>query len=89
MPQGSLVSLDGVHTSAIDQGLTAHEFLKIINKVRGSKFEIDLGNVYENDALYTNPIRMMPYVRRYAKLFHQLLKFIHCLSLNFAATIYA
>lgn len=80
MTQSGLVSLDGVHPSVIGQGLIAHEFLKIINKVRGSKFEVDWDNIYENDALYTNPIRMMPYVRRYAKLFHQLLKFIRCLA---------
>ena len=80
MTQGGLVSLDGVHPSAIGQGLIAHEFLKVINNVRDTNFKVDWDNVYENDDLYMKPIRMMPYVRRHAKLFHQLLKFIRCLA---------
>ena len=75
--QGELFSLDGVHPSAIGQGLVAHEFLKVINKVRKSHFTVDWDAVYETDDLYMKPIRLMMWVRKqdeFAKLFLNLFR---------------
>ena len=72
MTQGGLFSLDGVHPSAIGQGLIAHEFLKVINGVRETTYAVDWEAVYSSDDLYMKPLRVMPWLRRQddlAKLF--------------------
>jgi hypothetical protein len=72
LEQGGLFSLDGVHPSAIGQGLVAHEFMKVINAVRGTALQVDWDAVYAADDLYMKPLRMMPWLRRQddlAKLF--------------------
>ena len=70
--QGGLFSLDGVHPSAIGQGLVAHEFMQVINKARRSQLAVDWNSVYASDDLYMRPVRTMAWLRRQddlAKLF--------------------
>lgn len=60
---GGLFSLDGVHPSAIGQGLIAYEFLKVM-KVAGSfhgnpEKDINWNGIFENDLLYQKPIRLL------------------------------
>ena len=58
--QGGLFSLDGVHPTAIGQGIVAHEFLKVMKRtgvaLGGS---LDWPVIFESDALYSNPISLM------------------------------
>ena len=66
--QGGIFSLDGVHPSAIGQGLIAHEFLKVINDVRKTNYAVDWDTVYESDDLYMRPLRIMPWLRKQDEL---------------------
>jgi hypothetical protein len=69
MEQGGLFSLDGIHPTAIGQGLIAHEFLKVFRVARpDQRFkEVDWKAIYESDALYQDPIRIMPSLRNSAE----------------------
>lgn len=60
--EGGLFSLDGVHPSAIGQGLLAHEFMGVMNAARGLDLSVDWDAVYRSDDLYSKPLRMMPWV---------------------------
>jgi hypothetical protein len=61
MLQGGIFSLDGVHPSAIGQGLLAHEFIKCMREagvdVPG---DLDWSAIVASDSLFTNPIALMP-----------------------------
>jgi hypothetical protein len=52
--------LDGVHPTAIGQGIVAHEFRKVMKEAG-----VDVGNdlhwpdIFASDALYTKPISVM------------------------------
>ena len=75
--EGGLFSLDGVHPSAIGQGLIAHEFMAKMNEVRGLNLAVDWDAVYQSDDLYSDPLRMMPWVDeldRMAELFLSITK---------------
>jgi hypothetical protein len=72
--QGGLFSLDGVHPSAIGQGLLAHEFMTTINGARGytknaEKLKVDWDSVYASDDLYMKPLKNMGWLRDQEKLF--------------------
>ncbi|CAN5216309.1 hypothetical protein BH18ACT10_BH18ACT10_11630 [soil metagenome] len=58
--QGGLFGLDGVHPTAIGQGIVAHEFLKVMKKsgvtVDGG---LDWPAIIARDTLYSKPIRIM------------------------------
>jgi hypothetical protein len=58
--QGGLFSLDGVHPTAIGQGIVAHEFLKVMKQagvaVGGS---LDWPDIFDSDTLYSDPISLM------------------------------
>jgi hypothetical protein len=58
--QGGLFSLDGVHPTAIGQGIVAHEFRKVM-KEAGVDVGKDLHwpDIFASDALYTKPISVM------------------------------
>jgi hypothetical protein len=61
MMAGGIFSLDGVHPSAIGQGLIAYEFLKVM-KIAGSYIgdienALNWHEIFENDSLYSQPIR--------------------------------
>lgn len=58
--QGGLFSLDGVHPSAIGQGLIAYEFLKVLTQVRDSgDNELPWDTIFASDRLYGEPIPIM------------------------------
>lgn len=58
--QGGIVGLDGIHPTAIGQGLIAYEFLKVMNKA-GVVDTIDLNwqEIFNSDSLYSQPIPIM------------------------------
>lgn len=58
--QGGLFGLDGVHPTAIGQGIIAHEFLKIMGKA-GVEIKRDLAwpKIFKSERLYTEPIPIM------------------------------
>lgn len=60
---GGLFSLDGVHPSAIGQGLIAHEFIKVMNKAESrspaDELKIDWKQIFANDQLYGEPIKLI------------------------------
>jgi hypothetical protein len=60
---GGIFSLDGVHPTAIGQGLIAYEFLKVM-KIAGSfegnpEEDINWNQIFENDELYQKPIGLL------------------------------
>lgn len=59
---GGLFSLDGVHPTAIGQGLIAYEFLKVMKKAgvyKGNVNNLDWKNIFDSDTLYSNPIKLL------------------------------
>ena len=79
MKQGGIFSLDGVHPSAIGQGLLAHEFLKAM---RAAGLTVDLLNdddwraIFDSDDLYNKPISLMPELYEHNELIEFLLRVI-------------
>ncbi|WP_162913153.1 hypothetical protein [Rhodospirillaceae bacterium SYSU D60014] len=61
MLQGGVFSLDGVHPSAIGQGLLAVEFIKKLEE-SGVTVPASLGwdAIFASDSLYSRPISLMP-----------------------------
>jgi hypothetical protein len=61
LKQGGLFSLDGVHPSAIGQGLLAYEFLKTYDKVydTGLKDTMNWNEIFNSDSLYSKPISLI------------------------------
>jgi lysophospholipase L1-like esterase len=57
---GGLFSLDGVHPTAIGQGLIAYEFLKVM-KIAGvhTEKDIDWKEIFKSDTLYSSPIGLL------------------------------
>lgn len=60
---GGLFSLDGVHPTAIGQGLIAFEFLKVMAKAGvyngNPDLEFDWHEIFKTDTLYSNPIGLL------------------------------
>jgi hypothetical protein len=67
--QGGIFSLDGVHPTAIGQGLLAHEFRKVMDGA-GVKLAapIDWTAIFASDELHRHPIRLMQEVYQHEKL---------------------
>ncbi|MEH2231336.1 MAG: hypothetical protein V7K71_17230 [Nostoc sp.] len=58
--QGGLFSLDGIHPSAIGQGLIAYEFLKKMKDVGVvNNTQLDWKSIFSSDQLYSQPITLM------------------------------
>ncbi|MFN6518494.1 MAG: hypothetical protein RMY29_028960 [Nostoc sp. CreGUA01] len=58
--QGGLFSLDGIHPSAIGQGLIAYEFLKKMAEIGVvNSTELDWKSIFSSDKLYSQPITLM------------------------------
>jgi len=60
---GGIFSLDGVHPSAIGQGIIAYEILKVM-KMAGSyqgdpEKDINWNRIFKNDSLYNQPIGLL------------------------------
>ena len=68
--KGGIFSLDGVHPSAIGQGLIAWEFLKKMREVGTAPnyAEIDWSNIFKNDSLRQKPITIMREIYDHDKL---------------------
>jgi hypothetical protein len=65
LEMGGLFGLDGVHPSAIGQGVIAHEFLKVMRQARpgATLNELDWDEIYQSDSLYQDPLRIMRSIR--------------------------
>jgi hypothetical protein len=75
--QGGIFSLDGIHPSAIGQGLIAREFMKVM-KNAGVQFKhsLDWPGIFASDSLYQEPITMMHEIYRHKRLAQHLIKLI-------------
>lgn len=58
--QGGIIGLDGIHPTAIGQGLIAYEFLKVM-KEAGVADSTDLNwqEIFNSDTIYSHPIPIM------------------------------
>lgn len=75
--QGGLFSLDGVHPSAIGQGLIAYEFLKAMARAGvGVDTDLPWGAIFARDLLYTRPIPIMQELYRKDDLAQQVVRLI-------------
>lgn len=91
LKQGGLVGLDGVHPTAIGQGLLAHELLKVMRaaKVRKgdgasdqkivSPSDLDWEFLFSKDLLYSRPISMMREIYQHAELTEWFISVLECL----------
>lgn len=70
LEQGGLFSLDGVHPSAIGQGIIAYEFLKVYDKARGKNLadSLDWDKIFKADSLYQRPISLMTEIYQHDEL---------------------
>ncbi len=60
LKQGGLFSLDGIHPSAIGQGIIAYEFLKVMQQVGVIKqINLDWNAIFRSDSLYSSPIPLI------------------------------
>ncbi|PSB14009.1 hypothetical protein C7B76_17785 [filamentous cyanobacterium CCP2] len=77
LKQGGIFSLDGVHPSAITQGLIAHEFLKTLRYAGVHPIaELNWAEIFASDTLYTQPIKIMQEIYRKDWLAMRLIKFV-------------
>ena len=74
--QGGIFSLDGVHPTAIGQGLLAHEFLKVMRKAGVVADDIDWRSIFRSDALYRTPIGLMQEIYEHEKLAEWVIKLV-------------
>lgn len=75
--RGGLTGLDGVHPSAIGQGLLAHEFLKVMEKAGVvENANLNWGDIFASDRLYSEPISIMQEVYGHDWLALEFLKLI-------------
>jgi len=69
---GGIFSLDGVHPSAIGQGLLAYEFLKVMNEAGSFDGDpekaLNWDAIFESDSLYNDPIGLLNEIYDNAKL---------------------
>ncbi|MEO8516739.1 MAG: hypothetical protein ABI426_08345 [Flavobacterium sp.] len=56
---GGIFSLDGVHPTAIGQGLIAYEFRKVMIKAGLMMKDVDWNVIFTNDTLYSQPISLL------------------------------
>ncbi|MFH0919101.1 MAG: hypothetical protein V1913_01955 [Fibrobacterota bacterium] len=70
--RGGLFSLDGLHPTAIAQGLLAHEFIKVMEKEAMLKFRspLDWADIFKSEPLTQRPIPLMQELYRHPKLAH-------------------
>ncbi|NJM46433.1 MAG: hypothetical protein HC860_09835 [Alkalinema sp. RU_4_3] len=60
LEKGGFFSLDGIHPTAIGQGIIAHEFLKVMKDAGAvPDAELNWDRIFSSDSLYTNPIALM------------------------------
>jgi hypothetical protein len=83
--RGGLFSLDGIHATAIGQGILAHEFIKVMDKEAIVKFRspLDWPAIFKSEPLIQKPITLMHELYRHPKLAHfagRLIGFIKTLT---------
>jgi len=78
LKKGGLFSLDGVHPSAIGQGIIAREFLKVMTQEAKLTINktLDWAKIYESDSLYCQPISLMEDIYEHEDLIFNLIKLI-------------
>ena len=76
--KGGLFSLDGVHPTAIGQGLIAHEFMKTMAAARPqTPFPaLDWEKIYAKDTLYNDSLYLLSDLYRHDKLKSKILGFL-------------
>ena len=83
LKQGGIFSLDGVHPSAIGQGLVAHEFLKAMKQagvVGADPDKLDWPAIFASDSLYSKPISLMQEIYQHEDLAIFLVKIMRFLK---------
>jgi lysophospholipase L1-like esterase len=72
---GGVFSLDGVHPTALGQGLIAHEFLQVMKKA-GVRFDADLDweRIAATDDLYSRPLDLVQELFQHDRLAAMLLR---------------
>jgi hypothetical protein len=71
---GGVFSLDGVHPTAIGQGLIAHEFIQTLEQSGVAiPRRLDWDAIFASDSLYANPISLMPELYENTRLADMLL----------------
>jgi hypothetical protein len=75
--QGGLISLDGIHPTAICQGLIAREFIKVMEQA-GIQFKHSLNwpDIFNSDSLYQKPLSIMQEMYDHQRMAQQLVKLI-------------
>ena len=84
LERGGIVGLDGVHPSAIGQGLIAHEFLKVMNaagiaKADGttvSPNDLQWASIFNSDSLFRQPLSNMQEIYQHKTLAKLILRTI-------------
>lgn len=72
---GGVFSLDGVHPSAIGQGLLAHEFLTAMKKAgRKMKNGLDWAHIRKSDDLYSRPLDLVQELFQHRQLLRILVR---------------
>lgn len=75
--QGGLSGLDGVHPSAIGQGILAYEFLQAMKRAGGvDGIDLDWQAIFESDTLYSDPISIMQEIYEHSWLAEKVLSLI-------------
>lgn len=69
--QGGIFGLDGVHPSAVGQGLIADAFMNVMRDA-GVDFDsvLDWEAIFNSDTLYSRPVTLMGELSRHEKLAH-------------------
>jgi hypothetical protein len=87
LTQGGLVSLDGIHPTAIGHGIIAYEFLKVMQEAgvvnnHGNVIdsELDWAKIFADDLLYTKPITLMQELYGKEELAKHIIKLIQLLK---------
>jgi hypothetical protein len=77
LEKGGLFGLDGVHPTAIGQGLIAHEFIKVMKRA-GVSFRDTLNweEIFRSDTLYQQPITLMQELYKHEIIAEYLVKLI-------------
>ena len=72
LKQGGLFSLDGVHPSAIGQGLVATEFIKVMQAAGVKQVSLftdqEWEQIFKSDTLYSRPISLMGEIYEHTEL---------------------
>lgn len=81
LEKGGIFSLDGIHPTAMGQGIVAHEFMKAM-KAAGVGFgaELDWKAIVESDTLRQQPISIMGELYRHERLAIHVLRLLEILK---------